>query len=162
MMKSRPPESRTFASPSASRSMAAASICRTMSTVSSRNARLNDIRHIVYSFVSRPRLVSVLIVVAAAARSLSLGWLHPLNWDEIEYFRASDWVRQGLVPYRDFWEHHTPLQWFVFAPVASLVDSPGAAAIIAMRWAQVPLWIATFALLSLWMRRAGLALPSRL
>ena len=124
--------------------------------------RLNDIADIVYSIVSRARFAGMLIVIAAAARSLSLGWLHPLNWDEIEYFRATDWVRQGLVPYRDFWEHHTPLQWFVFAPAAALVDSPGAMAIIAMRWAQLPPWIATFALLSLWMRRAGVSLPSRL
>jgi len=106
--------------------------------------------------VSRPRLVIALIVVAAAARSLSLTFLHPLNWDEIEFFRATDWVRQGLVPYRDFFEHHTPLQWFLFAPIVSFVRSPGAAAVIAMRWAQVPLWILTFWLLSLWMRRAGL------
>ncbi|MDQ6802393.1 MAG: DUF2029 domain-containing protein [Acidobacteriota bacterium] len=112
--------------------------------------------------MSRARFAGMLIVIAAAARSLSLGWLHPLNWDEIEYFRATDWVRQGLVPYRDFWEHHTPLQWFVFAPVSALVDSPGATAIIAMRWAQALLWIVTFALLSLWMRRAGLSLPARL
>ena len=104
----------------------------------------------------------MLIVIAAAARSLSLGWLHPLNWDEIEYFRATDWVSRGLVPYRDFWEHHTPLQWFVFAPVAALVHSPGTAAILAMRWSQVPLWIATFALMSLWMRRAGISLAGRL
>lgn len=106
--------------------------------------------------MSRPRLVALLIGLAAAARSVSLGWLHPLNWDEVEYFRATDWVRQGLVPYRDFWEHHTPLQWFVFAPVAAFVHSPGAGAIIAMRWAQVPIWVVTFASLSLWMRRAAL------
>src|SRR5437867_1112981 len=77
----------------------------------------------------------MLIVVAAAARSLSLTFLHPLNWDEIEFFRATDWVRQGLVPYRDFFEHHTPLQWFLFAPIVSFVRSPGAAAVITMRWA---------------------------
>ncbi len=104
----------------------------------------------------------MLIVIAAAARSLSLGWLHPLNWDEIEYFRATDWVSRGLVPYRDFWEHHTPLQWFVFAPVAAFVHSAGTSAILAMRWAQVPLWIATFVLMSMWMRRAGIALPAAL
>ncbi|PYQ48537.1 MAG: hypothetical protein DMF59_15760 [Acidobacteria bacterium] len=133
-----------------------------MSTVSSRNARLNDIADIVYSFVSRPRFAGMLIVIAAAARSLSLGWLHPLNWDEIEYFRATEWVSGGLVPYRDFWEHHTPLQWFVFAPVATFVHSPGASAILAMRWAQVPLWIATFVLMAIWMRRAGISLPATL
>ncbi|HEY8133380.1 MAG TPA: hypothetical protein VII12_16010 [Thermoanaerobaculia bacterium] len=112
--------------------------------------------------MSRPRLVIALIVVAAAARSLSLTFLHPLNWDEIEFFRATDWVRQGLVPYRDFFEHHTPLQWFLFAPIVYFVRSPGAAAVITMRWAQVPIWILTFWLLAVWMRRAGLQSAGRL
>ena len=99
--------------------------------------------------------VGWLIGVAAALRLLPLARLHPIAWDEIEYFRATDWVRRGLVPYRDFWEHHTPLQWFLFAPVAALTKSPGAGAILLMRWAQVPLWIVTFLLLAKWMRRAG-------
>src|SRR5436190_15855936 len=156
MMKRRPPPSRTFASASASRSTAVASIRRTISTVSSRNVRLNDIADIVYSIVSRARFAGMLIVIAAAARSLSLGWLHPLNWDELEFFRATDWVRQDLVPYRDFWEHHTPLQWFVFAPFAAMTSTPGAAAIVWMRIAQIPLWIATFWLANLWMKRNGI------
>jgi hypothetical protein len=88
-------------------------------------------------------------------RLFFLQWLHPLNWDEIEYFRATDWVRQGLVPYRDFWEHHTPLQWFVFAPLSALTASNGVGAILFMRWAQLPVWIATLWLLTRWMRRAG-------
>lgn len=88
--------------------------------------------------------VIVLAAVAVAARLFALTFLHPLNWDEVEYFRATDWVRQGLVPYRDFWEHHTPLMWFLFAPVTALTDSSGAGAIILMRWAQVPLWIVAF------------------
>ncbi|HEX9407494.1 MAG TPA: hypothetical protein VF975_09265 [Thermoanaerobaculia bacterium] len=112
--------------------------------------------------MSRVRFVSALIGLAALARGISFTSLRPLNWDEIEYFRATDWVRRGWVPYRDFFEHHTPLQWFVFAPVTALVRSPGASAIIAIRWAQVPLWIATFWLMSMWMRRAGLSLVARL
>lgn len=101
-------------------------------------------------------LPTALIAASVAARLAQLQWLHPLQWDEVEYFRATDWARQGLVPYRDFWEHHTPLQWFVFAPVAALVRSPGVASVVAMRWAQVPLWIAAFALLAAWMRGAGI------
>src|SRR5436190_20115041 len=96
-----------------------------------------------------------LIGAAGALRLLPLARLHPIAWDEIEYFRATDWVRRGLVPYRDFWEHHTPLQWFLFAPVAALTKRPGVGAILTMRWAQVPLWIVTFVLLAKWMRRAG-------
>jgi len=103
----------------------------------------------------RVALVAWLIGIAGGLRLLPLARLHPIVWDEIEYFRATDWVARGLVPYRDFWEHHTPLQWFVFAPVAALTTSPGVSAILAMRWAQVPLWIVTFVLLAKWMRRAG-------
>src|SRR3954454_23040789 len=96
-------------------------------------------------------------LLSIAARLLQLQGLHPLVWDEIEFFRATDWVWHGLVPYRDFWEHHTPLQWFLFAPFTALTNSPGASAIIVMRWAQLPLWIAAFILLRGWMRRAGIS-----
>lgn len=98
---------------------------------------------------------------AAAFRLVSLGWLHPLNFDEIEFFRATDWVRRGLVPYRDFWEHHTPLQWYLFAPLSALAHGEGVAAVIAMRWLQVPLWILTFWLAMVWMRRLELSRMSR-
>src|SRR3954447_26553211 len=108
----------------------------------------------------RASLVGWLIAVAAALRLLPLARLHPIAWDEIEYFRATDWVARGMVPFRDFWEHHTPLQWFVFAPVAAFVNSPGVGAVVAMRWAQVPLWIATFVALFHLMRET--AVPARL
>src|SRR4051812_18866308 len=100
-------------------------------------------------------LLGALSLLSLLARLLQLQGLHPLVWDEIEFFRATDWVRRGLVPYRDFWEHHTPLQWFLFAPFTALTNSPGASAILMMRWAQLPLWIVTFVLLRGWMRRAG-------
>jgi hypothetical protein len=93
---------------------------------------------------------------AAVARLVPLGWLHPLNWDEIEFYRATRWIAEGRVPFRDFWEHHSPLTWFLFAPFSLLSDSPGVDAIISMRWAQIPVWIATFWLANLYMRNAGL------
>ncbi|HYU26581.1 MAG TPA: hypothetical protein VEO74_15325, partial [Thermoanaerobaculia bacterium] len=106
-------------------------------------------------------LPATLIALSVAARLAQLQWLHPLQWDEVEYFRATDWVRQGLVPYRDFWEHHTPLQWFLFAPFTALVHPPGVASVVALRWAQLPLWIAAFALLAAWMRGAGIPRVAR-
>lgn len=102
-------------------------------------------------------LLRIVALLSVIARLLQLQGLHPLVWDEIEFFRATDWVRRGLVPYRDFWEHHTPLQWFVFAPVTALTNSPGVSAILLMRWAQLPLWIIAFVLLRGWMRRAGIS-----
>jgi len=66
------------------------------------------------------------------------------------------------VPYRDFWEHHTPLQWLVFAPIARLFGGgAGVNAVLAMRWAQVPLWIGACALLFVLMRRGGVDVTSR-
>src|SRR5205085_4870540 len=106
------------------------------------------------------RLLLGLTAFAGALRLLQLARLHPIVWDEIEYFRATDWVWRGLVPYRDFWDIHTPLQWFVFAPFAALTTSPGVSAVIALRWAQLPLWILTFALLWKWMRAEGLSARS--
>src|SRR5881392_2605942 len=94
-------------------------------------------------------------LLSIAARLLQLQGLHPLVWDEIEFFRATDWVRQGLVPYRDFWEHHAPLQWFLFAPCTALSGSPGVAAVLLMRVWQLPLWIVTIVLVARAIRRVG-------
>jgi len=102
-----------------------------------------------------------MLVTAALVRLIPLQWLHPLNWDELEFYRATRWIAEGRVPFRDFWEHHTPLAWFVFAPFSLLTDSPGANAILTMRWAQIPVWIATFWLLNVWMRDVGLERTAR-
>lgn len=39
-----------------------------------------------------------------------------LNVDEREHLYASYMVFNGYVPYRDFFEHHHPLLWYLFAP----------------------------------------------
>lgn len=87
-------------------------------------------------------------VVFAMAVARALALVHrgqAIGWDELEFFRATKWAGEGLVPYRDFWEHHTPLQWMLFAPIASLfADGAGAASIVIMRYAQLALWIAIF------------------
>ncbi len=107
------------------------------------------------------RIVIALALTAAAVRLIPLQWLHPINWDELEFLRAMLWIAEGRVPFRDFWEHHTPLAWFVFAPVAAMTKSAGVEAVIALRWAQVPVWIATFWLANVWMRGVGLSAFAR-
>jgi hypothetical protein len=89
------------------------------------------------------------MAVAGAAVLIALVLLHrgrPIGWDELEYFRATKWTSEGRLPFRDFWEHHTPLQWLLFAPVARLIDSPGTSAVVALRWAQAVVWAAILAL----------------
>jgi hypothetical protein len=103
---------------------------------------------------ARNALTAIAVVWIAALMQRGL----PLAVDEIEFFRATKWVGEGLVPFRDFWEHHTPLQWFFFAPVASLFgNGPGVEAIVAMRWAQLVLWVLLLASLVRLSRRAGIA-----
>lgn len=40
--------------------------------------------------------------------------------DETEHLHMSWLVSIGQVPYRDFFEHHNPLLWYVFAPISAL------------------------------------------
>jgi len=90
----------------------------------------------------------LLLPIALVLTLVQLWRGHALAWDEIEFFRATRWIGEGRVPFRDFWEHHLPLQWIVFAPLARwLADGPGVESVLMMRLAQIPLWIATFALL---------------
>lgn len=40
--------------------------------------------------------------------------------DEFEHLHAAFSLYHGLIPYRDFFEHHTPLVWFLLAPLYSI------------------------------------------
>lgn len=46
------------------------------------------------------------------------------NGDNVEHIHATWLVANGKVPYRDFFQHHNPLLWYIFAPVMSLITSP--------------------------------------
>jgi hypothetical protein len=108
--------------------------------------------------MSSRRLWLLILFATSVVAVIELQWARPIHWDEVEYFRATKWVAEGRVPFRDFWEHHLPLQWYLFAPVAALTgNSAGVASLLAMRWAQIPLWIAAFAFLFAILRRAGIA-----
>lgn len=41
--------------------------------------------------------------------------------DELEHLRASYFVSLVEMPYRDFFEHHHPMIWFMFAPIISVL-----------------------------------------
>ncbi|HXH93774.1 MAG TPA: hypothetical protein VNN25_19495 [Thermoanaerobaculia bacterium] len=104
------------------------------------------------------RLSHVLFAGAFLWIGLLLQRGRPLHWDEIEFFRATRWIGEGRIPYAGFWEHHSPLQWFLFAPFARfLATAPGVSAIVVMRWVQVPLWIGVFALIVVISRRVAAA-----
>lgn len=41
--------------------------------------------------------------------------------DDMEHLHASWLIWSGKLPYRDFFEHHHPLLWFLFAPITGLL-----------------------------------------
>lgn len=44
-----------------------------------------------------------------------------LNVDELEHIHASWLVWSGKTPYLDFFEHHNPLLWYLFAPITGFM-----------------------------------------
>ncbi|MBR6355494.1 MAG: glycosyltransferase family 39 protein [Alphaproteobacteria bacterium] len=42
-------------------------------------------------------------------------------FDDVEHLRAAYFISLGDAPYRDFFEHHHPLLWYVLAPIVSIM-----------------------------------------
>ncbi len=81
----------------------------------------------------------------------------PFNPDEVEYFRASRWVGEGLVPFRDFWEHHLPLHFLLLAPVTPCARSATVESLLLFRVSQLPILIATVLVAARLLSRAGVS-----
>ena len=72
--------------------------------------------------LSEPELNLVCWVTAFSALAMvaSLAFMFVDPWDDWEHLHASWLVWSGKVPYKDFFEHHNPLLWFMLAPVLGL------------------------------------------
>jgi hypothetical protein len=46
-----------------------------------------------------------------------------LDRDETEHLHCAWLISQGLIPYKDFWQHHLPLLWVLLAPLFKLLKS---------------------------------------
>ncbi len=46
------------------------------------------------------------------------------NGDNVEHIHATWLVAYGKIPYKDFFQHHNPLLWYLFAPVIRLFGNP--------------------------------------
>ncbi len=42
-------------------------------------------------------------------------------FDDIEHLRAAYFITLGDMPYRDFFEHHHPLLWYILAPMITII-----------------------------------------
>jgi len=63
-----------------------------------------------------PRKFVALLFLIFTGLVLTLCFCDTIIIDELEHLRASRFVSQGQIPYRDFFEHHHPLLWFFFSP----------------------------------------------
>ena len=43
------------------------------------------------------------------------------NGDNIEHLHESWMIWQGRIPYKDFFQHHNPLIWYMFSPIVALL-----------------------------------------
>lgn len=62
-----------------------------------------------------------LLAITFIGLVLTLIYNDTIILDELEHLRASYFVSLGEIPYRDFFEHHHPLIWFMFAPIMALL-----------------------------------------
>lgn len=59
------------------------------------------------------------LILAAFILRLPIIFERYINPDEFEHLHAIRSVSCGMLPYRDFFEHHTPLLYFLFSPIYS-------------------------------------------
>ena len=45
------------------------------------------------------------------------------NGDNVEHIHSTWLISQGKVPYRDFFQHHNPLVWYLFAPIFKMLPN---------------------------------------
>lgn len=63
---------------------------------------------------------SILFIIFALIFRIYYSQVRWFNVNEFEHLHASWLVYKGQMPYRDFFEHHTPLLWVIFAPLFRL------------------------------------------
>lgn len=91
--------------------------------------------------VGRAALILTGVILASRVWFI---FFRQLGWDEFEHAHATWSVSRGLVPYLDFFEHHTPWLYLLFAPLvprfATDTDPAAAAGLLItlrlMMWAM--------------------------
>lgn len=71
-------------------------------------------------FRQLPSALPWLVLLVALGGRIWTSQHHGLMYDEPVTLHLAWSVAEGQVPYIDFYEHHTPLPWYVLSPLASL------------------------------------------
>ena len=91
------------------------------------------------------RLFPLYFLAAGVVSLLFLAALNKTyNMDEFEHVHSAWYIVHGFVPYRDFFQHHNPLMWYLIAPVIALAGE-NAGILISLRVAMFALALSTSA-----------------
>lgn len=74
-----------------------------------------------YEMTLQRKFIYVLLGLQFIGILLSFLFSNTISADNIEHLRMSFLVSEGYVPYRDFFEHHHPLLWYIFAPLMEIL-----------------------------------------
>ncbi len=75
----------------------------------------NNVKSKLISFAN---IFFILQIIGAIILSFWILFYHqPKTGDDVEHLHSAWLVWQGKVPYIDFFQHHNPLMWYLFAPV---------------------------------------------
>ncbi len=104
-------------------------------------------RKLFYLFIGLICLLNVLGVI------LCYFYSNTAMADEMEHLRASWFVSQGYLPYRDFFEHHHPLLWFGWSPLMKILPQKFDYAWYTARFAAALFSIGSLTVFFFWVKR---------
>jgi hypothetical protein len=62
------------------------------------------------------RRVLIFLISGIGILALSVCLKKFIDLDEIEHMHSAWYIKKGFIPYRDFFEHHNPLLWYLLLP----------------------------------------------
>ena len=66
-------------------------------------------------------ILFVFLAIFTCLSVYNIFYSHGVFVDMLEHLSASFFVYEGLLPYKDFFEHHNPLLWLMLAPITGLL-----------------------------------------
>ena len=81
----------------------------------------SSIKDMFFEYIPYGAIV-LLLIFSAMLHTLVSAHLPTQNGDNIEHIHSSFMIAIGQVPYRDFFQHHNPLLWYLFAPLVKLFE----------------------------------------
>ena len=74
-----------------------------------------------YCYKKNSSLLIIPLLVVQMALFTVFMRLASLNPDEVEHLHCAWLVGQGMLPFRDFWQHHSPFLWVLLAPLMKIM-----------------------------------------